>query len=157
MPADDELRAKLRAKLLRKIGTAQKLFSRPSWKEAEKQAEESGQEVTAVLLEMKLVTRDQLRGLERAVTYRIGRDEDKALGKVIIDSGYSDEATVEAALKEQKDIYSKSGDLARLCDLLVSGGTLSESQHLAARKIHDIARLASKDGSDEESDKPAAD
>jgi len=151
-PGDPELRAKL----LRKIGTAQKLFSKSKWKEAEQEAEDSGRAIGDVLLEMKLVSKDQLRGLERAVTYRIGRDEDKKLSKVIVDSGYADEATVEAALQEQKDIYAKSGDLARICDLLVTGGTLSESQHLAARKIFDISKLTQKDAdSDEESDRPA--
>jgi hypothetical protein len=131
-----------RESVLKRIGFGQKLFSRDQWKKAEKKADERGGEVASFLVKLGFITRSQLRGLERAVTFRIGRDEDKALGKVIVDSGYADATTVDDALKEQKSIYAKSGDLARICELLVRGGVLSESQHLAARKIHDIARTA---------------
>lgn len=147
-----------RVKLLRKIGISQKLFSRAQWKDAEAEAEARGGEVASLLVGLGFVSKDQLRGLERAVDYRIGRDEDKSLAKVIVDSGYADAATVESALRQQKDLYGKTGELARICDLLMNGGTLSESQHLAARKIHEIARLAEKDdgsGADEASGGPA--
>jgi len=59
---------------------------------------------------------EKLRGLERAVAYRIEREEDKSLAKMILDYGYASEAAVEEAMKKQKDRYSKSGEITRLCD-----------------------------------------
>lgn len=138
-----------REKLLRKIGLSQKLFSRGQWKEAEGEASRRADAVPTLLLELGYISRDQLRGLERAVDYRIGRDEDKTLAKVIVDSGYADAPTVEDALRQQKELYGKTGELARIGDLLMNGGSLSETQHLAARKINDISRLAQRRAEDE--------
>jgi hypothetical protein len=97
-----------------------------------------GAPVGDVLVEQGTLTREQNRGLERAVTYRVGRDEDKGVAKIIIDSKYCDPTLVEQALKKQKDFYAKTGELMRLGNLLVQSDDLTESQRIAAHKIMDI-------------------
>jgi hypothetical protein len=130
-----------REEVMRKIGVAQKLFSKTQWADAvQVRAKSGGASVGDALVKMNVLSADQLRALLRAVDYRIGRNEDKELAKVILDSGYADEKAVEAALSQQKDIYGSNGKLVRICDLLVEKSILSESQHIAARKILDIAR-----------------
>ncbi|HZU95885.1 MAG TPA: hypothetical protein VFF73_04195 [Planctomycetota bacterium] len=130
-----------RDEIMRKIGVGQKLFSRDQWKQAvELRGRMGGGSVGDALVKMGAISPDQLRSLFRAVDYRVGRNEDKELARVILDSGYAEEPSVEAALKQQKEIYGASGKLARLCDLLMERALLSESQHIAARKILEIAR-----------------
>ena len=132
-----------RTKLFEQIGLQQKLFSRPDLQSALQLSKQRGQKVGDVLVEQGTLTREQLRGLDRAVTYRVGRDEDKEIAKIIVDSSYCDPASVEAALKRQKDFYSKTGELVRLGTLLVEGQELTESQKIAAHKIHRIEQQAS--------------
>lgn len=131
-----------RDEIMRKIGVAQKLFSKAQWKEAAEKGR-SGSPGDA-LVKMGVLTSDQLRALGRAVDYRIGRNEDKELARVILDSGYADEGAVKEAMEHQKELYGSSGKLVRLCDLLKQQSLLSESQQIAARKILDIAKAAKR-------------
>lgn len=133
-------RAEERANHFEKIGVQQRLFNRHQFLQAKRESRDRGISPGELLLEQGLLNREQLRGLDRAVTYRIGRDEDKAIAKIIIDSNYCEAPMVEGALKRQKDFYSKTGELMRLGVLLVEGRTLSESQRIAAYKIHEIER-----------------
>lgn len=129
-----------RAEHFEKIGLQQRLFNRHQFLQANKTARERGVSPGLILHEQGLIDREQLRGLERAVTYRIGRDEDKAIAKIIIESNYCPGPQVEAALERQKEFYARTGELMRLGVLLVEGRTLSESQRIAAYKIHEIER-----------------
>ena len=144
-----------RDEIMKKIGLGQKLFSKSQWKEAtDLRAKMGGGSVGDALVKMGVITAEQLRALFRAIDYRVGRNEDKELARVILDSGYADEKAVERALTRQKELYGSSGKLTRLCDLLMQESILSESQHIAARKILDIAKSARKSESspDEMSD-----
>src|SRR5271170_1826878 len=51
--------------------------------------------IKGALVKMGAISPDQLRSLFRAVDYRVGRNEDKDLARVILDSGYAEEAAVE--------------------------------------------------------------
>ncbi len=127
-----------REKLFQQIGTQQKLFNNEEFERARHLSRQRGALVGDILVEQGTLTREQSRGLERAVTYRVGRDEDKGVAKIIIDSKYCDPVSVELALKKQKDFYSRTGELMRLGNLLVTGDDLTESQRIAAHKIMDI-------------------
>ena len=81
-------RAEERANHFEKIGVQQRLFSRHQFLQAKRSAGERGVVPGELLCEEGVLNREQLRGLDRAVTYRIGRDEDKAIAKIIIDSNY---------------------------------------------------------------------
>ena len=134
-----------RDEVMKKIGLAQKLFSKSHWAEAVGlRGKMGGGSVGDALVKMGVISPDQLRALFRAVDYRLGRNEDKELARVILDSGYADEKAVEAALTQQKDLYASSGKLVRICELLVQKSMLSESQHIAAKKILDIARAGKR-------------
>lgn len=113
------------------IGLQQKLFK----KEQVAEAERAGKPVHEHLLARGVITPDQHKGLERAVAYRLGRDEDKKVAQLVVEHGYCSQAAVEKALKQQKDFYGKTGELMRLGTLLVEMGSLSDSQHLAAIKL----------------------
>jgi hypothetical protein len=133
-----------RAEVLKRIGIAQKVFSKAQWRDALAQSQRVNRSVGDVLVAQRVISAEQLRALDRAVSYRMGRNEDKELARVILDSSYADEAAVEAAMEQQKEIYNSSGKLARLCDLLLDRRALSESQHIAARKILDIAKATER-------------
>jgi len=142
-----------REEIMRKIGVAQKLFSKSQWKEAvEVRKGMGGGSVGDALVKMGVLNGDQLRALFRAVDYRIGRNEDKDLARVILDSGYADERAVKAALEQQKEVYGSSGKLVRLFELLKQQQLLSESQQIAARKILDIGRASKRSATDSEPD-----
>ena len=129
-----------REALLKRIGISKKLFSRAQWTEAARVGQESGASPGEALVDQGVLSVDQLRGLERAVLYRMGRDEDKELAKIILDSGYAPREAVEAALERQKEVYSATGKLARLGDVLLEGRVLADPQIRAAKKILEIAK-----------------
>lgn len=131
-----------RASQFEQIGLQQKLFNRQQLMQARSQAQQRGLPPGDVLVEQGVITREQLLGLERAITYRLGRDEDKAIAKIIVDSNYAEAVSVETALRQQKDFYGKTGELMRLGVLLVESRELTESQRVAAHKIHGIERRA---------------
>ena len=126
------------------IGVQQKLFTREQVEETRRAT--AGAPLGEALVARGVVSREQHRGLERAVTYRLGRDEDKRIAQIIVDSGYCQETRVQEALKRQKDVYAKSGELMRLGALLLDDGTLTDSQHIAASKIFSIERASLKPG-----------
>ena len=125
------------AKHFEKIGLQQKLFSRQQLIAARRSVGPTG-DAGEELVRQGVLNEQQLRGLMRAVAYRIGRDEDKEIAKVIIDSSYCSAEAVEEALRKQKDFYGKTGELLRLGVLLVRSRSLSESQRIAAHKIYGI-------------------
>ena len=126
-----------RAKHFEKIGLQQRLFTRQEIIGARRNVGPTG-DAGQELVRQGVLTQQQLRGLERAVAYRIGRDEDKEIAKVIIDSSYCSAEAVEDALRKQKEFYGKTGELMRLGVLLVRNRELSESQRVAAHKIYGI-------------------
>lgn len=123
--------AERRAKAYAEIGIQQRLFKDTHVREAEK----ARQPLPEYLLAHRLLTPDQHTGLERAVSYRLGRDEDKKVAHLVVEHGYCSEAAVAKALKQQKEFYAKTGQLIRLGNLLVETGSLTDSQHLAAMKL----------------------
>jgi len=142
-----------RDEIMRKIGVAQRIFTKNQWADAlGVRGKLGGGSVGDALVKLGAISPDQLRALFRAVDYRIGRNEDKELARVILDSGYADEGAVKTALQSQKDQYASTGKLVRLCDLLMQQSLLSESQHIAARKILDIAKSARRPDSSSETD-----
>ncbi len=125
-----------RDKLLLQIGVQQRLFSQSAADDAAREAD--GRPLAQVLVERGDLGAEQARGLERAVTYRLGRDEDKRIAQIIIDSGYAPEKRVEDAMRRQKDFYAKTGELLRLATLLLEDGAISDSQQIAAYKLFKI-------------------
>jgi hypothetical protein len=129
-----------RERLYVQIGLQQRLFTQAQLDDARRAA--PGKPIPDALQERGVLGREQHRGLDRAVSYRLGRDDDKRIAQIIVDSGYCSEQRVEDALRRQKDFYGKTGELVRICQLLVEDGTLTDSQHLAASKIFRIERTS---------------
>jgi hypothetical protein len=127
-----------REQILLQIGVQQRLFSREQVEDTRRAS--PGAPLGEALVSRGVISREQARGLERAVQYRLGRDEDKRVAQIIVDSGYCPENRVQEALRRQKDIYAKSGELIRLGTLLTDDGSLTDSQHIAAFKIFRIER-----------------
>lgn len=133
-----------REQILVQIGVQQRLFTREQADEARRAS--PGASLADALIGRGVLSREQARGLERAVVYRLGRDEDKRIAQIIVDSGYCPENRVQEALRRQKDIYGKSGELLRLGTLLMDDGSLTDSQHIAAFKIFQIERTGLRPG-----------
>lgn len=136
MAKHDEAReAEERASAYVQIGLQQNLFK----KEHVKEAERAGQPIHELLLARKVLTPDQHKGLERAVVYRLGRDEDRRVAQLLLEHGYTNQAAIEKALEQQKEVYGKTGELMRLLALLVQAGALTPSQQTAAQKLLKLA------------------
>ncbi|MCO5165706.1 MAG: hypothetical protein M9894_04980 [Planctomycetes bacterium] len=133
-----------REQLFVQIGVQQRLFTREQVEDVRRGA--PGAALAEALVARGVLAREQARGLERAVVYRLGRDEDKRIAQIIVDSGYCPEARVQEALRRQKDLYARSGDLVRLGTLLMGDGALTDSQHIAAAKIFQIERTNLRPG-----------
>lgn len=131
-----------RDQLFVQIGLQQRLFTR----EQADDARRAGGPLAEALVARGVLAREQARGLERAVVYRLGRDEDKRIAQIIVDSGYCPEPRVQEALRRQKDLYARSGELVRLGTLLMGDGALTDSQHIAAAKIFHIERAGLRPG-----------
>lgn len=125
-----------RARVYVEIGLQQRLFQPKHVDEAAREK----QPLPEYLLARGLISPDQHTGLERAVSYRLGRDEDKRVAQLVVEHGYCSESAVAKALKQQKALYARSGQLVRLGTLLVDAGSLSDSQHLAAMKLFRLGR-----------------
>ncbi len=135
--------AAARDQLFVQIGLQQKLFSQGQLDDARRSAA-PGRSLGEALLDRGALSREAYRGLDRAVTYRLGRDEDKRIAQIIVDSGYCSEARVEEALRRQKDFYGKTGELLRIGSLLVEEGAMTDSQAMAAGKIYRIERTSNR-------------
>lgn len=133
-----------REQVVVQIGVQQRLFTREQADEARRAS--PGAPLTDALVARGVLSRDQARGLERAAIYRLGRDEDKRVAQIIVDSGYCPENRVQEALRRQKEIYGKSGELVRLGTLLMDDGSITDSQHIAALKIFQIERTGLRPG-----------
>jgi len=136
-----------REKLLKTIGLSQKLFSRAQYDAAKRRLREreSDGSVGDELVAIGAISREQLKGLDRAISYRIGREEDKQVGRVIVDSGYADQAAVDRAMQKQKGHYAKTGAHLPVGELLVAEGRITSAQLKAALKIHAIEKGKSGD------------
>jgi hypothetical protein len=135
-----------RKRLFESIGVQQKLFDRSNYAEAVRDAAQQGKTPGELLVERGTLSREQLRGLERAVTYRIGRDEDKEIAKIIVDSQYCKPRAVDEALRHQKKFYGQTGELIRIGAFLVKNRSLSESQRVAAYKIRGFEKRSGSAG-----------
>ena len=131
-----------RAKAFEQIGIQQQLFDREQVQRAWRIADDEGLELRECLLREGALDRSQLRGLERAVTYRLGRDDDKEIAELLIESHYCEAPAVETALTRQKELYTQSGELVRLGVLLVRSRAITETQRIASDKIHGIVRVS---------------
>ncbi len=132
-----------RAAQFEAIGLQQRLFTKDQLARAAADARRSGDDLGALLVAQGVLSAAQRQGLERAVTYRLGRDEDKAIAKIIVESNYCDAAAVDRAMSRQKELYQRTGELIRLSALLLETRDLTESQRTAAHKILTFERRRS--------------
>ena len=126
--------------VVREIGLSQGVFNDAQARTAlDKltQLEAQGQSfsLSVVLQRMNLISETDRVALENAATYRVHRDSDKEIAKIIGDSGYTDLGIIEKALSEQKEHYRATGETLRVGHFLVNQGYLSEAQRIAAEKL----------------------
>lgn len=125
---------------LKQIGLAQRILDPGQVQAAVAQLEELarlGQTYPlGVVLERLnfLAERDRLT-LENAARYRVSRDADKGMGRILIDNGYTSAERVEQALQQQKEHYRRSGETIRVGRLLVDYGVITDAQRVAAEKL----------------------
>ena len=120
------------------IGRSQRLFSQPQIELAAKQHPDLP--LGKALVKLGVVDTSQHEGVLRAVDYRLGREEDKRLAQVLVEHRYCDQAAVKRALEQQKTLYHERGECQRLATLLLEGESITDGQHLAARKILQFER-----------------
>jgi len=96
-----------------------------------------GVEVTIgeALMDLKLLSKTQYLTVQRAINYKLQRNGDKVLARVIIESDYAPKQEVLDAMGNQKDQFNKDGTCRPVGDLLIERGFLTVEQLKAAQKI----------------------
>ena len=87
------------------------------------------------LMDLKLLNKSQYLLVQRAIHYKLQRNGDKVLARVIIESDYAPKQEVLDAMAYQKDHYNKDGACRPVGDLLIERGHLTVEQLKAAQKI----------------------
>lgn len=86
-----------------------------------------------------VLDRTQIADLRRAAQFRVARNEDKALGKLMAGHGYVPESMIKAALLVQRQTFEEGGRLVRLSELMVRTGTLTRGHVVALHKLHKLS------------------
>ena len=96
-----------------------------------------GIEMTAgeALMDLKLLNKTQYLQVQRAIHYKMQRNLDKVLARVIIESDYAPKQEVLEAMADQKEQFNKDGNCRPVGDLLIERGFLTVEQLKAAQKI----------------------
>ena len=96
-----------------------------------------GVELTAgeALMDLKLLNKTQYVSIQRAIHYKLQRNGDKVLARVIIESDYAPKEEVLSAMSYQKDYFNKEGVCRPVGDVLIERGFLTVEQLKAAQKI----------------------
>jgi hypothetical protein len=87
------------------------------------------------LMDLKLINRTQYLTIQRAGHYKLQRQQDKDLARVVIKSDYSPREAVLDAMQYQKEHYTRDGVCRPVGDLLIERGYLTVEQLKAAQKI----------------------
>jgi hypothetical protein len=129
--------------VIREIGLSQQVFSDAQVETALnklRQLKAQGQifPLSVVLQRMNLISDTDRLALENAANYRVSRDADKEIARIIRESGYTDVAVVEKALSDQKEHYRATGETMRIGHVLVHQGFLSGAQRIAAEKLFQL-------------------
>lgn len=129
--------------VIREIGISQGVFNDQQVDTAMAklvQLEAQGQQyaLSVVLEKLQLITETDRLALENAATYRVNRDADKEIARIIRESGYTDNAIVDHALSDQKEHYRATGETMRIGQLLVNQGHINEAQRIAAEKLFQL-------------------
>jgi hypothetical protein len=129
-----------REKLFVKVGMENKFINDGHIKKAhEYQANQRGRgvemSVGEALMDLKLLNKTQYLTIQRAIHYKLQRNGDKVLARVIIESDYAPKQEVLDAMASQKDQYNKDGNCRPVGDLLIERGFLTVEQLKAAQKI----------------------
>lgn len=133
--------------VVREIGVQQGLFTREQAASAMAKLQElaaRGQTfpLSVVLEKLTIITETDRLALENASRYRVHRDDDKEVARIIKESNYAPDHAVDLALSAQKDHYRQSGETIRLADFLVRQGAMSEVQKMAALKLFELQKRA---------------
>ncbi len=129
-----------REKLFVKVGMENKFISDGHIKKAHEYMANHrarGVEMTIgeALMDLKLLNKQQYLTIQRAIHYKIQRNADKVLARVIIESDYAPKQEVLEAMSDQKDQYNKDSTCRPVGDLLIERGMLTVEQLKAAQKI----------------------
>ena len=105
--------------VVREIGVQQGLFTREQAASAMAKLQElaaRGQTfpLSVVLEKLTIITETDRLALENASRYRVHRDDDKEVARIIKESNYAPDHAVDLALSAQKDHYRQSGETIRL-------------------------------------------
>jgi hypothetical protein len=129
-----------REKLFVKAGIEQKVITDGHLKKAHEY--QANQRVRGVemgvgeaLMDLKLLNKIQYLSIQRAIHYKLQRNGDKVLARVIIESDYAPKQEVLDAMAYQKDQFGKDGGCRPVGDILIERGFLTVEQLKAAQKI----------------------
>jgi len=91
-----------------------------------------------ILLKLKLLDREQILGLWRALRYYVWRKEDKQYVKIAVQSALITEDLGEQCLKEQKKAYKHDNELIRVNEIARQRGYLTATEDEAiVRAMHE--------------------
>ena len=129
-----------RDRLFVKAGIDQKVITDGHLKKAhEYQANQRARGVEMgigeALMDLKLLNKTQYLTIQRAIHYKLQRNADKVLARVIIESDYAPKQEVLEAMAWQKEQFGKDGSARAVGDLLIERGFLTVEQLKAAQKI----------------------
>jgi hypothetical protein len=129
-----------REKIFIKMGLENKYLNDAQVKKGQEHAAQQrarGVDMTLgeALMELKIIGKTQYLTIQRAASYKIQRQSDKVLARILIESDYAPKQEVLDAMAWQKEHYTKDGVCRPVADLLIERGFLTVEQMKAAQKI----------------------
>src|SRR5437762_14110272 len=74
------------------------------------------------LMDLKIIGKTQYLTIQRAASYKLQRQSDKVLARILIESDYAPKAEVLDAMAWQKEHYTKDGICRPVGDVLIERG-----------------------------------
>lgn len=133
--------------VIREISVSQGLVSEASvagaWQRL-LELERTGQAIplSLVLERLQMIQPADRLALENAARYRVTRDVDKEIARILQDSNYCKQDSINQALAAQKDHYRATRETLRLATWLVERGLLNDAQRIAAEKLFALGNKA---------------
>lgn len=141
------------ADIFAKIALEKKLLDRAALdrvREAQREARKKKRALTIeqACLDLGVLTRDQVRGLERGIRYYFVRKADKIYGKVAVEKGFIDADTVKNCLSKQHDEFFKRKKLVRISKLLAGLDAITPAEDAEVRAVV-VSRLTPEESAHE--------
>jgi len=100
---------------------------------SQKKQKEAGRDIHLgeILVEKEMISQQQLESLLKAQSFSETRTRDGLFGEIAVQMGFAKQSDVDTAMEAQARLFEASKSVARLADIMVGDGVITDDQHYA--------------------------